>query len=193
MTRCGGDVSKVYEEIYETTKAQLSQWGVKHHDLILGKPSCDIMVDDKAINDKDFFGTPGRVGVIAGSFDILHPGYIKTLTESKKHCGYLIIALHEDPSFERKEKSKPILSVQERTDALMALRSVDRVIPYKSEKDLFKLLKNNKIDIRFLGEDYIGKRVTGVELKMPTMFFSRSHGWSTTKLKNLIIKSNYEK
>lgn len=189
MTRCAGDVSKVYEAAYQMTKCQLSLWGIKHHDLILGKPSCDVIVDDKAVNDKDFFRDSGRVGVAAGNFDVLHPGYIKMFSEYKNHCDYLIIALHEDPSVERKEKSKPILSVQERSAALMALRAVDKVIPYKSEQDLFELLKNNKIDVRFLGEDYIGKRVTGTELGIPTVFSSRSHGWSSTKLKNLIIES----
>jgi len=31
------------------TEHQLQSWGVKYHELILGKPSCDIIVDDKAL------------------------------------------------------------------------------------------------------------------------------------------------
>ena len=34
----------------EFTHAQLTKWGVKYHELILGKPVCDIIVDDKAIS-----------------------------------------------------------------------------------------------------------------------------------------------
>lgn len=39
----------------ELTKKQLDSWGCKYHELRLGKPSYDIWVDDKAINEKDFF------------------------------------------------------------------------------------------------------------------------------------------
>ncbi len=36
------------------TEAQLKAWGLKYHQLILGKPAADIYVDDKACNEKDF-------------------------------------------------------------------------------------------------------------------------------------------
>jgi dTDP-glucose 4,6-dehydratase len=39
----------------DLTKSQLQKWGVKSHDIRVGKPSYDIWIDDKAINDKDFF------------------------------------------------------------------------------------------------------------------------------------------
>ncbi len=51
------DVAKVYNEYYLLTDKQLRDWGVKYHKLILGKPSADIYVDDKGVNDADFFAT----------------------------------------------------------------------------------------------------------------------------------------
>jgi histidinol phosphatase-like enzyme len=39
----------------ELTKAQLQQWGVKYHKLMLGKPVYDLWIDDKAINSETFF------------------------------------------------------------------------------------------------------------------------------------------
>jgi dTDP-glucose 4,6-dehydratase len=39
----------------ELTKTQLAEWGVKAHDIRVGKPSYDIWIDDKAMNDKFFF------------------------------------------------------------------------------------------------------------------------------------------
>lgn len=33
---------------------QLNSWGVKYHDIILGKPVCDIIVDDKAISLREW-------------------------------------------------------------------------------------------------------------------------------------------
>jgi histidinol phosphatase-like enzyme len=35
---------------YNFTNAQLKNWGLKFHKLIFGKPSFDVLVDDKAFN-----------------------------------------------------------------------------------------------------------------------------------------------
>lgn len=37
------------------TKAQLDRWGCKYTSVKTGKPSYDIWIDDKAINDGEFF------------------------------------------------------------------------------------------------------------------------------------------
>jgi len=37
------------------TADQMKGWGVKYHELLLGKPYADVYVDDKAVNDKDWF------------------------------------------------------------------------------------------------------------------------------------------
>lgn len=38
----------------EVTKLQLQKWGVKYHELHLGKPFADYYIDDKGISDQDF-------------------------------------------------------------------------------------------------------------------------------------------
>ena len=38
----------------ELTEKQLKAWGVKYHELIMGKPSADVFIDDKAVNARDF-------------------------------------------------------------------------------------------------------------------------------------------
>ena len=40
---------------HEVTHDQVTKWGIKFHELRLGKPSADIYIDDKGINDLDFF------------------------------------------------------------------------------------------------------------------------------------------
>ena len=39
----------------EVTEKQFSEWGVKYHDLKLGKPNYDLFIDDKNINSERFF------------------------------------------------------------------------------------------------------------------------------------------
>jgi len=130
-----------------------------------------------------------KTGVIAGNFDVIHPGYIYLFDECKNHCSELIILLHEDPSIERPEKLKPILSLEERKMILSSLIQVDRIETYKLESDLYELLSNLTIDIRFLGDDYKNKSFTGDDLNIPIHFLDRSHGWSTTKFKNKIAEN----
>ena len=130
-----------------------------------------------------------KIGVIAGNFDVIHPGYIHLFNECKEFCTELIILLHEDPSIERPEKLKPILNLDERKMILSSLTQVDQIIPYKLEVDLYQLLSNLDIDIRFLGDDYKSKPFTGDDLNIPIHFLDRSHGWSTTRFKNKIAKS----
>ena len=130
-----------------------------------------------------------KTGVIAGNFDVIHPGYIHLFNECKEFCTELIILLHEDPSIERPEKLKPILKLDERIMILSSLKQIDQIIPYKLETDLYELLSNLDINIRFLGDDYKNKPFTGDDLNIPIHFLDRSHGWSTTKFKNKIAKS----
>jgi glycerol-3-phosphate cytidylyltransferase len=127
-----------------------------------------------------------KKGFIAGSFDVIHPGYIHMFEEAKNNCDYLIIGLQTDPTIERSEKIKPILDYWDRFKILTSIKYIDQIYSYTLENDLFNLLKTIKPDIRFLGDDYKNKPITGYELNIPVHYIDRSHGWSTTKFKKLI-------
>jgi len=130
----------------------------------------------------------GKVGFTAGNFDLIHPGYIYTFEAAKKECDYFIVFLHADPSASRRSKYTPVVPLHERYRILMSLTYVDEVVTYESEEDLLKLIEFFKPDVRILGDDYIGKRFTGDHLPIEVVYTTRSHGWSTTKLKNMITK-----
>tara|TARA_R100000008_G_scaffold77007_1_gene57196 strand:+ start:167 stop:631 length:465 start_codon:yes stop_codon:yes gene_type:complete len=135
------------------------------------------------------------VGFTAGNFDLLHPGYINTFKEAKRHCDRFLVFLQRDPSATRYTKYKPVIPLYDRYKALMAIRYIDEVYIYQTEEELYNLIKFWKPDIRILGEDYIGKKeFTGADLPPKIVYTTRSHNWSTTKLKDLItlqtIKQN---
>ena len=48
---------KAKEVLFDLTKQQLNDWGVKYHELIMGKPHADLFIDDKGIECNDFFNT----------------------------------------------------------------------------------------------------------------------------------------
>ena len=129
-------------------------------------------------------------GIIAGNFDVIHPGYIEMFNEMKKHVNEIHVLLHIDPSLNRPEKIKPLLSVTDRKMTLMALKGITEVSSYNSEEELLKLITVINPEIRFLGEDYIKSTdYTGYGLPPKIIFLKRDHGWSTTKFKNLIAGS----
>ena len=129
-------------------------------------------------------------GIIAGNFDVIHPGYIEMFNEMKKHVGEIHVLLHIDPSLNRPKKIKPLLSVNDRKMTLMALKGITEVSSYNSEEELLKLISVINPEIRFLGQDYINRTdYTGYGLPPKIIFLNRDHGWSTTKFKNLIAGS----
>jgi glycerol-3-phosphate cytidylyltransferase len=132
---------------------------------------------------------PQKVGIVAGNFDVLHPGYIYMLKEAKQVCDIVIVALHTDPTIERPDKIKPILDVKERHEILSAIKYVDSIITYTTEKELLSIIVDMSPDVRLLGDDYkVRFDYTGCGLCPEVHYFDRSHGWSTTRFKNLIYK-----
>jgi len=53
MSTQKGNVHDVYSKLYQLTIDQLSQWGVKYDQLVMGKIHYDILIDDKALNSED--------------------------------------------------------------------------------------------------------------------------------------------
>ena len=129
-------------------------------------------------------------GIIAGNFDVIHPGYIDMFNEMKTYVDEIHVLLHIDPSLNSSKKIKPLLSVKDRKMTLIALKGITEVSSYNTEKELLQLINNINPDIRFLGEDYVNKTdYTGYGLPPKIIFLKRDHGWSTTKFKNLIAGS----
>jgi glycerol-3-phosphate cytidylyltransferase len=125
------------------------------------------------------------IGFTCGAFDLLHAGHIVMLQEAKSNCDYLIVGLQTDPSIDRNEKNKPIQSVYERFVQLNAVKYVDEIIPYDTEQSLMDLLQSQKIDIRFVGEEYRESKLTGRDL-IKLHYTSRRHSFSSTNLRKVI-------
>lgn len=133
-----------------------------------------------------------KIGFTAGNFDLLHPGYIYTFETAKQHCDWFIVFLQKDPSLHRKSKYKPVVPLYERYKSLMSIRYIDEVFTYQTEEELLRLINILKPDVRILGEDYLGKDFTGKELPIEVIYTTRSHNWSTTKIKDLITRQTIQ-
>ena len=130
-----------------------------------------------------------KKGFIAGNFDVIHPGYIKMFNECNNNCDHFTVLLHSDPSIERPDKLKPILTLDERIEVLSSIKFIDSIKSYTFESELYNLIKKGGYLVRFLGDDYRNKSFTGDDLNISIHYLNRDHGWSTTKFKKLISKT----
>ena len=131
---------------------------------------------------------PGiKIGLVAGNFDVIHPGYVKLFEDAKNSaCNYLVIALHGDPTIERPDKCKPVQSVDEREYILRSIKYVDDVIHYNTEKELLDIATNFNYDVRIIGSDYLHRNFTGKEIAKEIYYHERKHKYSLTSLKSRI-------
>lgn len=134
-----------------------------------------------------------KVGFTASTFDLLHAGHVSMLREAKEHCDYLICGLQMDPSVDRPTKNSPIQSVVERYTQLNAVKYVDEIVPYATEKDLEDILEMYHIDIRILGEEYRDKDFTGKDIcrrrGIQLYFNKRDHRFSSSDLRKRISET----
>lgn len=96
-----------------------------------------------------------KIVLVGGCFDILHPGHITYLTNSKKLGDYLVVLLESDESV--KKAKKVLIQPQEDRQAILSnLEMVDLVIPLRGildDKDYYMIVKMIKPDIIAITEN----------------------------------------
>jgi glycerol-3-phosphate cytidylyltransferase len=137
-----------------------------------------------------------KVGFTCSTFDLLHSGHIAMLREAKEQCDYLIAGLQIDPSLDRKEKNSPAQTIVERYVQLSAVKYVDEIIVYLTERDLEDILEMFHIDVRILGDEYRDKDFTGKDIckkrGIQLHFNKRDHRFSTSSLRQLVAEKQYK-
>lgn len=139
-----------------------------------------------------------RVGITFSTFDLLHAGHIAMLSEAKKHCDYLIAALQTDPTIDRPDtKNKPVQSIVERQIQLQAVRYVDEIVVYETEKDLEDILLTLPINVRILGVEYQDKEFTGKDIcaqrNINLVYNGRDHSFSSSNLRKRVAEAERNK
>ena len=116
-----------------------------------------------------------------GTFDLLHYGHINLLKRAKELGNYLIVALSTDEFNEIKGK-KCYFSYEERKKLIESIRYVDLVIPEKSWEQKISDVKEFKIDIFVIGDDWKGK-FDYLKEYCEVVYLPRTPEISTTKIK----------
>jgi len=137
------------------------------------------------------------IGITFSQFDLLHAGHIAMLAEAKNHCDYLIAGLQNNAQWDRPQKNAPIQSLVERQIQLSAVRFVDEIVVYNTEKDLEDILLTLPLDVRILGVEYMQSEFTGRAIcekrKIQLVFNGRDHSFSSTNLRERVWQAENTK
>jgi D-beta-D-heptose 7-phosphate kinase/D-beta-D-heptose 1-phosphate adenosyltransferase len=157
-------------------------------------PAASLAPEEKIVFDWDVLGErleewrrqALRIGFTNGCFDILHPGHIKLLTQSRAACDRLIVGLNDDASVRRlKGEGRPMQDVHARAEVLAALEAVDLVVVFDQDTPL-ELIRCVRPKVLLKGGDYRREEVVGREIVErdggEVLLIDLVPGFSTTKI-----------
>jgi D-beta-D-heptose 7-phosphate kinase/D-beta-D-heptose 1-phosphate adenosyltransferase len=102
-----------------------------------------------------------KIGFTNGCFDLLHPGHISLINQSRAACDKLVIGLNADASVRRlKGPTRPVQTESARATVLASLANVDLVVVFGEDtpKDLIEAIRP---DVLVKGADYVRANVVG--------------------------------
>lgn len=105
-----------------------------------------------------------KIGFTNGCFDLLHPGHVSLLAQSRAACDRLVVGLNSDESVKRlKGKDRPVQPEAARAVVLASLQSVDMVVVFDEDTPV-ELIKAIKPDLLIKGADYTVDTVVGADI-----------------------------
>jgi len=126
------------------------------------------------------------VGFTNGCFDLMHPGHLALLHDTKFHCDKLVVGVNTDASVKRlKGPTRPLNGEMERALLLASLTAVDMVVLFEEDTPL-KLIEALKPMVLAKGADYQKHQVVGHEIVERNggkiVLVPLKEGYSTTNL-----------
>jgi cytidyltransferase-like protein len=92
-----------------------------------------------------------KVVLAGGVFDIIHPGHVLILTESKKLGDVLVVVVARDSFIKKRKRRMPVNNERNRLAVVASLRPVDAAI--LGEKGYLRTIRRVMPDIISLGHD----------------------------------------
>ena len=138
-----------------------------------------------------------KLGYTTGVFDLFHIGHLNLLRKAKSHCEKLIVGVSTDDLVAYKNK-KAVIPFDERIEIISSIKYVDDVVEQKN-LDKFKVWKNLKFNVMFVGDDWKGapswqeyeKKFKTVNVDI--LYFPYTKGTSSTLINQILTKRRNEK
>ncbi len=105
-----------------------------------------------------------KVGFTNGVFDLLHPGHLSLIRQSRAVCDKLIVGMNSDVSTKKlKGDGRPVQGESARAMVLASLADIDAVVIFNEETPL-ALIKAIRPFVLVKGADYTMENVVGADL-----------------------------
>jgi rfaE bifunctional protein nucleotidyltransferase chain/domain len=152
---------------------------------ILSKEKALVLINELKTNNK-------KIVFTNGCFDILHPGHVDYLSQTRDLGDFLILGLNTDSSVRQLNKApnRPINNELARAFVLAGLSSINAIVLF-NEATPYELIKFLKPNILVKGNDYSVEKIVGYDIvsanggKVITIPFLE--GYSTTRLIEKIL------
>lgn len=105
--------------------------------------------------------------MVFGVFDGFHPGHRYFLTEARARCERLVVVVALSEVVERMKKRPPLYTYEERVARIEEFDSSLTVVPSDSGLGEWRVLKEHKPEMVFLGYDQVALGQALVDIAMP--------------------------
>lgn len=139
-----------------------------------------------------------KLGYTCGVFDMFHVGHLNFLEECKKHCDFLLVGICDDDYVRNIKNKEPIISENERSRIVKALKCVDDtiIVDTATTNDKTLALEKFKFDALFAGDDWKGSdryKKTEADFKkfgnISIEYFPYTKGVSSTAIRKKIVEN----
>ena len=129
-----------------------------------------------------------RIGFFPGVWDLFHVGHLRAIREACTLCDRLIIGVNMNPTRGNSKKNEPIIPWEERVEIVKNIKGVKEVFPYRDDELLFQLDRGKAFwDIRFMGQEYKGKKHQPIKAKV--VYVVGDQRYHTSKLRKQIYET----
>ena len=137
--------------------------------------------------------------ITLGTFDLLHKGHLKLFKKCRELGYYVIVGLNTDEFITKYKGKPPIMTYEERKEAILETDLVDVVVPNdQATGNARQLIKDSKAKLIVIGSDWARKDYVGQlgvnwdwldRQGIGIAYVNYTHGISTTELKRRISES----
>lgn len=135
-----------------------------------------------------------KIGVVCGSFDLIHQGHINLIKNAASQCDYLIVGVNSDDRILKSKKHQPVLPQNIRLEIIKELKSVQEAYIIDNGIQLIELLENKGITVNeyYRGDDNKNSPEQKEENKIlkskhiKPVYFKHTKGIHTTTIVNKI-------
>ena len=138
--------------------------------------------------------------LIAGTFDIIHPGHIYLINEAAK-MGSVYVVIATDKNREKYSGEKPIIPEQQRLELIKSIKNVAAARLGRHDNDTLKTVEELNPDIILLGPDQkydidtlknelVSKGLTHIIVKRLEKYYDKYELHSSSLIKKKIAELN---